>query len=306
VSGGYFDVKQRSGISKHMFSLPYPVAILGSAIVLLLAFLTHWIGHRVITKRRDEPRERYRQRKFLNTAIIVLAVMLIGLLWARRLQRTSTFLGLVGAGVAIALRDPLLSVAGRIAIFAGHMYTVGDRIEINQLKGDVIDVGFFYTRMMEIGSWIKADQFSGRIVQFSNSMIFGSAVFNYTQNFSYIWDEVVLPITYDSDLQAAKNILLTAGRDYSRDFLKDAQSDLKAMQRYFVVPQFELEPTVFVKVTDNWLELSMRYVVNPKQRRAGASFIYENVFKQLREREDVKIASTTMDLTVHREDQSAA
>jgi small-conductance mechanosensitive channel len=306
VSGGYFDVKQRSGISKHMFSLPYPVAILGSAIVLLLAFLTHWIGHRVITKRRDEPRERYRQRKFLNTAIIVLAVMLIGLLWARRLQRTSTFLGLVGAGVAIALRDPLLSVAGRIAIFAGHMYTVGDRIEINQLKGDVIDVGFFYTRMMEIGSWIKADQFSGRIVQFSNSMIFGSAVFNYTQNFSYIWDEVVLPITYDSDLQAAKNILLTAGRDYSRDFLKDAQSDLKAMQRYFVVPQFELEPTVFVKVTDNWLELSMRYVVNPKQRRTGASFIYENVFKQLREREDVKIASTTMDLTVHREDQSAA
>ena len=287
-------------------SIPYPIALIGSVAVLILAFLAHAIGHRIITKQGDKPQERYRKRKFLNTSILVLAVLIIALLWARRLQRASTFLGLVGAGVAIALREPLLSVAGRIAIFAGHMFTVGDRVEINQIKGDVIDVGFFYTRMMEVGSWIKADQFSGRIVQISNSMIFGTPVFNYTQNFSYVWDEVVLPITYDSNLDGARKIMLDVGRQYTGDFLKEAQTDLQAMQRYFMVPEVELQPTVFVKVTDNWLELSMRYIVNPKERRAGASFLYDHIFKAVHGRDDIKIASTSMDLTVHQEDQEAA
>ena len=129
--------------------------------------------------------------------LVLGAVAIVGL-WSKALPHTSTFLGLIGAGLAIALREPLLSIAGRLAVFAGHMYSVGDRIEINKMSGDVIDIGFFYTRMMEIGNWVKGDQYSGRIIQFANAQIFGTAVFNYTQNFSYIWDEIKLPITYAS------------------------------------------------------------------------------------------------------------
>lgn len=224
---------------------------------------------------------------------------MIGFIWAHLIWHPSTFLGLIGAGLAVALRDPLMSIAARLAIFAGHIYSVGDRVEVNQMKGDVIDIGFFYTRLMEIGNWIGGDQYTGRVVQFSNSILFGAPVFNYTQHFEYIWDEVMLPVTYRSNIKAASDILMDAGSKYTQKFLERAEKQLEGMQRYFLVPRFELEPNVYIKVTSNWIELTMRYVVDPKQRRTASTFIYEDIFAQVKDRKDIIIASETTDVTVH-------
>ncbi len=179
------------------------------------------------------------------------------------------------------------------------MYTVGDRVEIDQMKGDVIDVGMFYTRLMEIGNWVPADMATGRTIQFSNARIFGSAVFNYTSDFEYIWDEIQLPITYASNLKAANEILLSVGHDYTQEFLAGAEKELEAMGRDFLVPRFQLEPNVYVKVTSNWVECSLRYIVDAKKRRAASNFIFRKVFEQIQPRHDIKIASETMDLSVH-------
>lgn len=280
-------------------ALKYPVAIIGTIGVIALGWVIHAIGRKLIDRSVPDPKEHYRKLSFLTTAIVIIAVAIVIILWARPMQHTGTFLGLIGAGVAVALRDPLLSVAGRIAIFSGNIYSVGDRIEINKMTGDVIDVGFFYTRMMEIGNWITADQASGRVVQFSNSRVFGHAVFNYTQNFSYIWDEAKLPITYDSDVQQAQQLLLEAGREYSKEFLQGARRDLEEMRRHALVPEFELEPAVYMKVTSNYIELTMRYVVDPKKRRSASTFIYAKVFDGLKAHPRISIGSDTMDLTVH-------
>lgn len=285
--------------------LPYPVAIIGTVVTIITAVLLHYVGEKIINARKEEPKERYRHRKFLNTIIAVLSAAAIIIVWAHPMQRTGTFLGLVGAGVAIALREPLLSIAGRMAIFAGNMYTVGDRIQVETMSGDVIDVGFFYTRMMEIGNWVGGDQPSGRIVQLPNSKMFGNAIFNYTQNFAYIWDEIHLPITYQSNMEAASKILTDVGATYTREFLESATEDLERMQHSFVVPSVELKPAVFVKVTSNWLELTLRYIVDPKKRRAASSFIYGEVFKRLQQRKDIAIASETMDLAIHPPEKAA-
>lgn len=143
------------------------------------------------------------------------------------------------------------------------------------MSGDVIDVGTFYTRMMEIGNWVGGDQPSGRIVQFSNSNIFGKPVYNYTQNFSYIWDEIRLPITYSSNLDSLKQIMLECASQYTKEFLKDAESEIERMKRFFLVPDFDLKPGVYVKVTDNWVELTLRYIVDPKKRRAASTFLFQ-------------------------------
>src|SRR3954471_5198647 len=151
-----------------MAHLPYPYAIIGTVLVFVLGFAVQWIGNRIIS-RREGGLERYRLHQYLNTGIMVVGTVVVFMLWARLIQNKGTFFGILGAGLAVALREPLLSIAGRIAIFAGHMYSVGDRIEINKMTGDVMDVGFFYTRMMEVGNWIGGDQASGRIVQFANA-----------------------------------------------------------------------------------------------------------------------------------------
>lgn len=283
-------------------NIPHAPAVIGTAAVLVLTPVVYWLGRTWIDKSVTDRRRHYRDRKFFGTLLLIVAVVALVILWARALQHTGTFLGLIGAGLAIALREPLLSIAGRIAIFAGNMYTVGDRIQVQQMSGDVIDVGAFYTRLMEIGNWIGGDQPSGRILQLPNSQIFGNAVFNYTQNFSYIWDEVKLPITYQSDLDGATRILLDVGNEYTKAFLQGAQEEVEKMKQYFLVPDLDLRPHVYVKVTSNWVQLNMRYLVEPKKRRGASSFIYTEVFKRLQSSKNISIASETMDLTVHRSD----
>jgi small-conductance mechanosensitive channel len=283
--------------------LHYPISVIGTIVVIVLAGVIEYAGNRYIDRHVQDPREHYRKRSFLTTIVTVAAAVAIIILWARLFENRGTFFGLVGAGVAVALREPLLSIVSRLAIFAGHIYTVGDRIEVEKMTGDVIDVGFFYTRLMELGNWIGGDQVTGRIVQISNSQVFGKPVFNYTRNFSYIWDEVCLPITYSSNMQEATRILTDVGGEYTKDFLQGAQREMEQMQRYFLVPKMEVEPQVYVKITSNWLQLTMRYIVEPKKRRQATSFIYTEVFKRVQQRNDIQIASETMDLTVRRPKQ---
>lgn len=280
--------------------LPYPVSVIGTVAAIIAALILHFIASAYVRHVAHDDRERYRRRKFFTTIIVFAAGIAIVVLWAHTLKQKGTFFGLLGAGVAIALKEPLLSLAGRLAIFTGHMFTAGDRIELQQMAGDVIDIGFFYTRMLEIGSWITGDQYSGRILLIPNSMIFGTPILNYTQHLSQIWDQVVLPITYDSNMQSAIRILTEVGADYTREFLQGAERQLEQMRRQFLVPNLELKPAVYVKVTSNWLELTMRYVVDAKKRRQASSFIYTEVFKRVQSAHDIQIASETMDLTVHR------
>ena len=284
---------------------PYEVPVLGSVGILVLAWFGALLGRKVIEARDISPKEHYRLYRLVNTTITMLTVVALIVLWAHNLQFKGQFWGLIGAGLAISLREPLLSIAGRVAIFAGHMYSGGDRIQINNLSGDVIDMGFFYTRMMEIGNWIGGDQYSGRTIQFANAQVFGTPVFNYTRTFGYIWDEIRIPVNYASNVKAISEILKSVGREYTLEYLQGAQKQIEKMQRYFMVPRFEVEPDVYIKVTENYIEVTLRYIVDPKQRRKAASFIYAEAFRQLRERGDIQIGSTTMDLTVHPPDAQA-
>jgi small-conductance mechanosensitive channel len=280
----------------------HSVSIFGTLGVLLLGAAAIAVGNKWIESHAPNPKEEYRRRRLLTTIIVVVGGAIIIGLWAKLVPHASTFLGLIGAGLAVALREPLLSIAGRIAIFVGHMYTAGDRIEINKLSGDVIDVGFFYTRMMEIGNWIGGDQYSGRIIQFANAQVFGASVFNYTRNFAYIWDEIKLPITYGSNVKAATELLKSVGGEYTREFMRDAEPQIEKMQRIFMVEKFEVEPAVFMKVTDNWVELTLRYLVAPRKRRAAATYIFSEIFRQIQQRKDIEIASSTMALTIQGSD----
>ena len=276
-----------------LHGVPYPIAIFGTIGTIFVAWLIDRVGAGIINKRSGSPQEQYGRRQALSTVVVISAVILVAILWARLLQHTGTFLGIVGAGVAIALREPLLSIAGRVAIFAGHIYNVGDRIEINKMSGDVIDVGFFYTRIMEIGNWISADQYTGRIIQIANAQIFGTAVFNYTRNFAYMWDEIKLPITYQSNFHEASRLMKVTGEQYTQDFLAGAEHSVQEMRRYFLVSEFELKPQAYLTFDSNYITLTMRYLVEPKKRRAARNFLFSRILESISERKDISFGSDT-------------
>jgi small-conductance mechanosensitive channel len=226
-------------------------------------------------------------------------VIFIVILWGRLFPNKGTFFGLLGAGVALALKEPLLSIAGRLSIWFGHLYRVGDRIEFQNMAGDVIGIGVFYTRMLEIGNWIGGDQATGRIVQFPNASVYQHPVYNYTQNFSWIWDELTLPVTYASDVAAATEILVETGKEYTRDFLKPAAAEIEKLRASYLLPDLTLEPKVYTRVTSNYVELTMRYLVEPRKRRAAGSWLYAHIFERVQGNVQIGIASETLDLTVH-------
>jgi len=278
---------------------PDMVSVLGTIAAIAAYIAIAQVGRKVIEGRLEDPRERYRKRQLLNIIALIIVVIVIVVLWARLLANESTFLGLATAGLAVAFKEPLLAIAGRIAISGGRIYSVGDRIEIDKVKGDIIDVGYVYTRMMELGNWIDADQVTGRLVQFSNSKLFGdTVVYNYTRNFGYLWDEIMLPITYDSDMRAAVEILLKTGQQYSMQFLEEAAAELDEMKRSLLVPDVELKPQVYLQINNNWIELTMRYVVDTKQRRRAKSFIFTEVFQQIQRHGNIRIGSETFEVTL--------
>lgn len=277
----------------------YPVATIGTAIALGAGFLLYAITAAVVRRSQGNEREQYMRRINARLVITIAVVVAIVLLWARLLPNKGTFFGLLGAGLAVALKEPLLSIAGRLSIWLGHLYRVGDRIEFQGMGGDVISIGIFYTRMLEIGNWIHGDQATGRIVQFPNSAVYQNSVYNYTQNFSFIWDELMLPVTYASDVPAARDLLVKTGEEYTRDFLSSASGELERLRSDYLLPDLNLKPTVYIRVTSNYVELTMRYLVDPRQRRPANSWLYDRVFERVRANPNISIGSDTMDLTVH-------
>ena len=125
------------------------------------------------------------------------------------------------------------SLVAGLNIWVGNIFRVGDRVRIGDVVGDVMDISLLRTTVMEIGEWVKADQYTGRVVTVANREVWIHPVFNYTQHWGYLWDEITLPITYESDWQRAAEIMLAYGQTYTADLQADAEAKLsKLVDRY--------------------------------------------------------------------------
>jgi small-conductance mechanosensitive channel len=165
------------------------------------------IARRTFLSRIDGIENRYRYRKIIGFSGGLVGFILITVVFSDRLGNLTVAFGVAGAGVAFALQEVIASVAGWVAVSAGNFYSVGDRVQLGGIVGDVIDRGILRTTIMEIGQWVKADLYNGRIVRIANSFVFKEPAFNYTADFPFLWDEITVPVKYGSDCHLARNIL---------------------------------------------------------------------------------------------------
>jgi small-conductance mechanosensitive channel len=211
-------------------------------------------------------------RQFISIAALVLTVVALISVWFNNPTQATTVVGLFSAGLAFALQRVVTSIAGYVLILRGAMFNVGDRIKMGGVRGDVVRIGFVETTIMEMGQvpaeqeekpgmWVEARQYSGRMVSVSNAQIFDEPVYNYTRDFPYLWEEMRLPISYKDDRVRAEQILLNAAELHA---LKDKEVPAEAMrelQRRYFMKGAGLEPRVYWRITDNWVELALRFVV---------------------------------------------
>lgn len=234
--------------------------------------------------------------RFISLLIIVFLFLTV---FGNRFTNMATIIGLTGTGVAFALREVIVSFAGWFAIMFGDFFKVGDRVLLGGIKGDVINLGALRTTLMEIGDWVGGDQYNGRIVRVSNSFIFTQPVYNYSADFSYVWDEIKVPIRFGSDIKKVREILLDIACDYIGDISEGAKNEWALMRRRFQVENTKLEPQVFLVFDDNFIELSLRYLVRFDDRRIIRDELSTRILEELSKYPaEIEVASETIEVTV--------
>lgn len=277
----------------------YP--ILEKILLALVGIIViSWVSRllqRGITQRIQDAEARYNARKgILFISYLVLIIFAIGV-FSNQLASLGVALGVIGAGIAFALQEVITSVAGWIAISFGQYYSVGDRVKLGQIRGDVIDIGILRTTLMEIGDWIGGDAYNGRVVRISNSFVFKEPVFNYSADFPFLWDEIRLPIKYGSDYQLVRNILLRVANEVVGEYAVSARVIWNQMVRKYMIEKARIEPAVTLAANDNWVEFTLRYVVDYKQRRSTKDLLFTRLLEEIdRVPDKVGIASATFQL----------
>jgi small-conductance mechanosensitive channel len=261
---------------------------------------------------------------WLRQAIRLLTglLLLVGFLsiWFSDTARLGTFLGLISAGLAFALQRVVTSFAGYIVILRGNTFTIGDRITMGGVRGDVIKLGFIQTTIMEMGQppgvqaddpamWVQARQYTGRVVTVTNDKVFDTPIYNYTKEFPYIWEEMMVPVSYKDDRRRAEQILLETARELTVKIAEVGEPALREMEKRYVMKRHEMEPRVYLRLTDNWVELSVRFISMDHDVRRLKDQMSRRILEQL-EAAHIGIASGTYEIvglppvkvTVHSEE----
>ncbi|KPK80487.1 MAG: mechanosensitive ion channel protein MscS [Bacteroides sp. SM23_62_1] len=267
--------------------------LIGSLVIILILWFIRFMIIRIVWRRTEIIRIRYQWRRTTNYFFVVFILLFLGAIWFKEFRSIGTFLGLLSAGIAIALKDPLVNMAGWLFILARKPFKIGDRIEIDRIAGDVIDIHIFRFTLLELGNWVDADQTTGRIIHIPNGKIFTQPVANYHAGFNYIWNEIPVLVTFESNWQKAKKILLDIVNEKAEKLTEVMQKEIKDASRKFMIHYNILTPTVYTTVKDCGVMLTIRYLCQPRNRRGSEEKIWENILAAFHQCADIDFAYPT-------------
>ncbi len=267
------------------------VYTLGALVVFVaLRLITSMIIRRNV---QDEKRS-YNLRKTFTYVYSGLFLFSLGSIWLNGMDSIGTFLGLTSAGLAIALHDTIANLAGFFFIEARKPFRVGERVEINGVQGDVIDVRLFQFSIVEVGNWVDADQSTGRIIHVPNSHVLKYPTANSHVGFEYIWNEIPVLITFESDWRRAKELMLAIAGEQAESLSTGAQNQIRRAARKYLIVAGKLTPIVYTSVKDSGVMLTIRYLVNPRMRRGTEQKIWEEILTAFQAEPQIDLAYPTI------------
>jgi len=252
-----------------------------ATVGVLIIHAAFRVLEKTLPRRFGRADARYKVRKLIVFSGYFSTLLFLAVLFEDRLGRLSFAIGVVGAGVAVALQDVVASIAGAFSIGFSKLYTVGDRVQIGDTRGDVIDIGLLRTTLMETGNWVSRDLYNGRIARIPNSIVLRGSVFNYSQGFRFVWDEINVLFKITSDCQLAKAMLLRSANEAIGEYLIEAQRSWKVMSDNYQSANPPLEPTVALVVNAGSLEFTVSYVVNYTKRTAMKDQLFTKIVAEV-------------------------
>jgi small-conductance mechanosensitive channel len=267
--------------------------ILYSILIFVVLGIIRFAILKIVWRITEDPKARYTWKRSVSFTVGLMTVILIGSVWIRAMGQFGAFLGLLTAGLAIALKDPLTNIAGWIFILTRQPFKLGDRIQIGENTGDVIDIRLFQFTLLEIGNWVNADQSTGRIIHIPNGTVFTLAQANYSIGFNYIWNEMSVLLTFESQWEEARKILERIVNKHAEELSVDAEKKIiEASKKYMIFYQY-LTPIVYTSLQDSGVQLTMRYICEPRKRRSTEHLIWEDILKEFALHKDIEFAYPT-------------
>jgi len=268
--------------------------IISSAVSFTIVYIALIFVRRFINSLKIDIARRHIYRKRATYATTLIYLISLIPIWAGSTKQWATVFSVTGAGVALALRDVLLNLAGWIYIVFRRPYREGDRIEMDTISGDVIDIQLFQTTLLEIGNWAGGDQSTGRMVQFPNGKIFQTPIFNYTKGFEYIWDEISVLVTFESNWRKAEEVLLKAGDEVSRDIQHQVKSKIRRLESKYLIYYTTFTPIVYISIEESGVKLTLRFLTETKKRRSWEDIISRKIMEDINSMPDVALAYPTV------------
>ena len=280
---------------EHLLGLPPFVSggIVETAIVLLVYLTVDRLARRLILRVVSDVSTRFQVNKAIGYGLGIVALLVILKIWVHDFTGVATYFGLLSAGLAVALQDPVANFAGWLYIIVRRPFGVGDRIQIAQHMGDVVDIRPFRFVMMEVGNWVKAEQSTGRVIHVPNAFVFKNPVANYDEAFGYIWNELEVVVTMESDWKAAKAELTRIAGEHSEKLSPDVAQRIRQAAESLHIKFGKTTPVVWTSVVDSGVRLTLRYLCKPRERRSSASALWEAILEAFGQMPAVDLAYTT-------------
>lgn len=273
--------------------------IIYTIMILVISWIIKSFINHIIQKKIDENNARFTVKKIVHYLLTLLAVIFIGSVWIVNFSKIGTVFGLFAAGIAISLKDIFLNITGWLFIYIRRPFTIGDRIEIDGSAGDVIDIRLFQFSILEIKNWVDADQSTGRIIDIPNGLVFTNHQINFNKGFDYIWNEIKILVTFESDWEKAKSILGEIIETECEPVIKQAKDELTKATKKYLIMYANIKPIIYTSIEDSGVLLTIRYLCKPRNRRNSEHNIYEKILKEFTQQSSVDFAYPTKRLYNH-------
>lgn len=287
-----------SSVKNVIQNIPYinssfMIKLIESIALIIVIWLFKILIVKLINKNVTDVKTQYHWRKLIKSTILLIIIIFVGRIWFRGAQSLVTYFGLLSAGIAIALKDVITNLAGWLYIISRRPFNVGDRVQIGEFAGDVIDQSFFEFTLLEIGNWVHADQSTGRLIHIPNGKIFSQDLANYDKGFKYLWNEIEVVVTFESDWQKAKKILLDIANNKGENISKRMENQIKRAAKKYMIYYKELTPIVYTSVVEHGVKLTIRHLCETRKRRGYDEAIWEDILLEFANHKNIELAYPT-------------
>jgi len=278
--------------------MPYTNQVVATLAVIIVIGLIRRLINRLLHAYVDNVQLYHKYRRISNRTFFTLMFIFLLLIWLKTGTSLGTFLGLLSAGIAIALKDLLSSIAAWLFIIARKPFVIGDRIEIGGVAGDVIDFRVFQFTIMEIGNWVDADQSTGRIIHIPNHKILTENLANYSAGFEHIWNEIGVIITFESNREKAREILNDVIGEHGEKYIHEVDQKMKKASKKYHILYKNLTPIIYTEAVDHGVKMTLRYLCKPRSRRTTVDHIWRDLLDRIDAEPSVELAYPTQRVVV--------